>query len=486
MKQTSVRKNFAYNVLYQILAILIPLVTSPYLTRVIGASGLGEYTFTQSYAHYFVLFILLGVNNYGNREMARVQDNKNLASKTFSEIYAFQASLLVIVTAIYAISIILFVSDNEKLYWTQMLYVISAGFDINWCCCGLEKFRLIVVRNSVIKIISTVLIFLLVSSPEDILTYTFLLAGSTLVSQLVVWPFILKEIYLVKPNMPDVIKRIRPNLMLFLPVIAVSLYTIMDKLMLGLLGAKTEVAYYYYAINFIAIPETIITALGIVMLPRASKMLSSGKEEESFNMLARSMQFAMLFSIGSAFGLAAVSQEFIPWYYGVNFSRSALFTIALTPVIVFTSWNSVIRTQFVIPKGYDKIYLATVSSGAIVNLIFNILLIPRFQGLGAVIGTVIAQGIVCYVQYSFTKKEIKYEMFYKDTVAFLLIGVTMSLCIYVLPQLVTSIIIDVVIKVLIGVAIYGVLSLQYLMKIKNDFFIWNILLGIIERVKCSY
>ncbi len=483
MKQTSVKKNFIYNILYQILVIIVPFVTSPYLTRVIGAGGLGEYTFTQSYAHYFVLFILLGVNNYGNREMARVQDNKELASKTFSEIYAFQACLVVVVTTIYAISIAFFISDSKTLYWIQMLYVISAGFDINWCCFGLEKFKLTVIRNSIIKIASAALIFLLIHSPEDVWIYTALIAGSSLVSQLMVWPFILKEIRLIKPNKENVIKRIKPNLMLFLPVVAVSLYTIMDKLMLGFLGEKTEVAYYSYAGSFIEIPETIVVALGTVMLPRASKMLYSGKNEESSRMLEKSMQFVMLFSVGAAFGLAAVAQEFIPWYYGSNFARSAIFTAALSPVIVLTSWNSIIRTQFVIPKGHDRIYLATVSSGAVVNLILNMLLIPSFQGIGAVMGTVVAQAAVCVMQYFLTRKEVDFTKFYKDTVAFVVIGALMAVVVYILPQIVVSTIVDVIIKVIIGAAIYGALALLYLNRVKKDFFIWNTLLGMIKRTK---
>ena len=408
MKQTSIKKNFVYNVLYQILTIIIPLITSPYLTRVIGARGLGEYTFTQSYAHYFVLFILLGVNNYGNREIARVQDDKELASKTFSEIYAFQASLLIIVSIVYAISVYFFVPAPKTLYWIQILYVISAGFDINWCCFGLEKFKLTVIRNSIIKITFAMLIFLLIHTPEDIWIYTVLAAGSLLVSQIVVWPFILKEIHIIKPDKANVIKRIKPNLMLFLPVVAVSLYTIMDKLMLGILDAKTEVAFYSYAGSFIEIPETIILALSTVMLPRASKLLYDGKDKESFSLLKRSMQFAMLFSVGSAFGLTAISQELIPWYYGDAFERCALFAMALTPVIVLTSWNGIIRTQYVIPKGYDKIYLLTVSTGAIVNLVLNYVLIPRISGIGAVIGTVCAQASVCVVQFMLTRKEIQY------------------------------------------------------------------------------
>ena len=481
MKQSNIKKNFAYNILYQILIIILPLITSPYLTRVIGADGLGIYTFTQSYAHYFALFILLGVSNYGNREIAKARDVKEDASRVFWEIYSFQGGLLVLISAIYSISIFLFVKDNTDIYWLQLLYVLSAGFDINWCCFGLEKFKLTVIRNSIIKISTAVLIFLLIHTPADLWIYTALSAGAMLLSQLVVWPFIIKELGFCKVSWKGIISHIIPNLTLFLPVVAISLYTIMDKLMLGVLDVKTEVAFYTYAGRLIEVPEAVVIALTTVLLPRASNMIHKGKEKENLLLMTKSMQFTMLFCMGAAFGLAAVANLFIPWYYGLGFSRCTVFTIWLSPVIVLTSWNGIIRNQFVIPKGYDKVYLITVTAGAIVNLLLNYLLIPPLHGLGAVIGTDVAQITVCIVQYYLIRKEIDYSAFVKDTVAFFICGLLMAIAIVIFPTIGSNALANILLEIIIGIVIYALLTYIYLVKIQKDRVLFDSVIGMFKK-----
>lgn len=481
MKQTSLKKNFIYNILYQVLLIIVPLVTSPYLTRTVGADGLGVYSYTQAYAHYFVLLILMGLNNYGNREIAKVRDDRKRVSKTFFEIYSFQLFALLVISIIYVMTIVLVIKDNHLIYWIQFMYVISAGFDINWCCFGLEKFKLTVTRNSIIKIASAILIFVFVKRPEDLWLYTLIIAGTTLLSQMVVWPFILNEIDFFRPKLQNIIKHIRPNLLLFLPVIAVSFYTIMDKLMLGVLDTKTEVAYYTYAERIIQIPSSFITALGTVMLPRASHMMHNGQREQNLKLLSKSMQFAMLLSIGSTAGVVAISNILIPWYYGVSFSRCAIFTMLLAPVIAFTSWNTIIRTQYVIPMGLDKIYLATVSSGAVVNLILNYFLIKSMRGTGAVIATIFAQFTVCLVQYLLLRKKLDYKLFSFDTIAFIVCGCIMFVVVYLIPISKEYELVCILLKMLVGIALYGVLIMFYLVKMRKDYWLLDSLVGLIKK-----
>lgn len=477
LQQDSLKRNYIYNVLYQMLLIIVPLITSPYLTRVIGANGLGIYSFTQSYAHYFVLFIMLGLNNYGNREISKVRDDSEKTSKTFVEIYLLQFIMMLVIATIYCLLLLFTVKENKYIYWLQLLYVISAGFDINWCCFGLEKFKLTVIRNGIIKIISAILVLVFVNSANDLWIYTLIIAGSTFFSQIVIWPFIIKEIKFIKPTFKGVVSRIRPNLLLFLPVIAVSLYTIMDKLMLGIMCDKTEVGYYTYAERIIQIPLSFVTALGTVMLPRASNMIYKGKEEESKRLLFHSMQFIMLFSFGCMFGMMAIADELIPWYYGPTFLRCSIFTVWLSPVIALTSWNNVIRTQVVIPKGLDKIYLYTVTTGAVVNIIVNSMLIPKYQGTGAVVGTLMAEGSVCLVQYVLVRKYIELKKILFDILVFCVSGLIMAIVLSNIPFVLNIQILNIIIKCTIGMFIYCVLTLGYLIIIKKDYYLINSLMG---------
>lgn len=481
---SSLKKNFIYNELYQILAIIIPLITSPYVTRVVGADQLGLYSFTQSYANYFVLFVLLGVNNYGNREIAKARDDKSRVNKVFSEIYTLQVIMLIAVISVYFIATPFVAKENANIYWLQILTVFAAGVNINWCCFGLELFKLTVIRNSVIKVGSAILVFALVHRPEDLWIYTLILAGSMLLSQIVVWPFILKKLCFVKPTIHDVLKHVKPNLMLFLPVLAVSLYNIMDKLMLGIIDTNSEIAFYNYAGKLTEIPETFITALGTVMLPRAANMISNGKEKETKYLLRQSMQFVMCFSIGGAFGLCAIANDLVPWYYGSAFLRCALFTMWLSPVVVLTSWNNVIRTQFVIPKGLDKLYLITVSSGAIVNLILNLILIRIYHGIGAVIATLIAQTVVCLVQFILTRKYLDFKKYVSDSWAFLVAGTIMLIAVQLVSKSMPfRPLIKIILEVAVGVCIYGACNYIYLIKMKKDTGFVQALFGMLSRRK---
>lgn len=474
MKKSSLKKNFIYNILYQLLILIIPLITSPYLTRTIGAEGLGIYTVSQAFANYFTLFILLGLNNYGNREIAKCRDDRKLVSKTFWEIYLFQLFMLIIVSTLYIFIVCFFIHEDKLIYFLQFIYVISAGLDINWCCFGLEKFKLTVTRNAAIKIASAIFIFIYVKSSDDLWLYTVIMTVSLFVSQAILWPFVLKDIDFVKPLKKEILKHVKYNVILFLPVIAVSIYTVMDKLMIGMIDSKEEVAYYTYALRFIDIPQTVIIALSTVMLPRVSNMIATGHSEETYQLLEKTMKYMMFFTIGAAFIITSVSYELIPWYYGESFRRCALFAIWLSPYIVLGGWNGTIRSQFIIPNGYDYIYLITVSSGAVTNLILNAVLIPNYRGIGAVWATIAAQFMVCFMQYMLTKKFIDFSPFFKNILLFLVCGIVMMIALYLYPGY-GSPIIDSLIKVLIGLSVYSLLSIGYLYLVKKDSDILNLM-----------
>ena len=194
----SVKKNFTYNIVYQILILIIPLITAPYISRVIGAEGQGIYSYTYSIAQYFVLFAMLGLNNYGNRTIAKIRDDKEKLSKEFWSIYGLQIITTTIMLILY-ITYIIFWDSSYKLYNTiQLVYVFSAMFDINWFFFGMEKFKLTVIRNTIIKILSACSIFMFVKSKNDLVLYMLIMVGASLISQLSLWTFLRKYIFFVK------------------------------------------------------------------------------------------------------------------------------------------------------------------------------------------------------------------------------------------------------------------------------------------------
>lgn len=177
---SSIKKNLTYSVIYQILIIIIPFITTPYISRIVGKEGIGIYSYTYSIAHYFIIFAMLGLNNYGNRVVAKCRDDKEKLSKEFSSIYVFQVIMSILMIILYLIYI--FICDKKYLIFSilQVLYVVSTLFDINWLFFGLEKFKLTIIRNVIIKVVSTIFIFLFIKKSEDLIIYTFILSISSL------------------------------------------------------------------------------------------------------------------------------------------------------------------------------------------------------------------------------------------------------------------------------------------------------------------
>lgn len=458
---SNVRKNYIYNITYQLLIFLLPIFTAPYISRVIGAEKIGVYSYTYSIAQYFTLIALLGINNYGNRCIAQVKDNKEKLSKTFFSIYAIQFVMSLLTIVFYFGYLRLFVFENTTIALIQGLYVLSVLFDINWLFFGLEKFKTTVIRNAIVKIITFFAIFLFVKDQGDLWIYTLIMCLGFLISQIILWPFALKEVKRVNIKFTDVKKHIRPCLVLFIPVLAVSLYTIMDKIMLGKMSNMTEVGYYENAAKMVNVPFTLISSLGTVMLPRISNLISTGKDKKAKEYMFKSLKFVMFFAIPIWFGFICISKSFAPFFFGSEFSYSGTLMTYLSITIVIMSFANVIRTQYLIPNEKDKVFVVSVIIGAIVNLIFNIILIPIYNSLGAVFGTVAAELSVMLYQTIKVSHEIDLKEIYKDILMFLIKGLIMLIVISMLNLLPINKLVIMFMQVVLGAIIYMLLSMSY-------------------------
>lgn len=425
----SIKKNLIYNIFYQLLVILIPLITTPYISRVLGANKIGVYSYAYSIANYFVLFIMLGLNNYGNRTIASIRDDKFQRSKNFIGIYLMQLATGLAFNILYIIYCF-FISNDIAISLALGLYVFSGIFDINWFFFGMEKFKLTVIRNTIIKIITTVCIFLFVKSNKDILTYSIILSLGTLISQVVLWTYLPKYIQPVKINVDDILIHIKPNLCLFLTVIGVSLYKTMDKIMLGYMCPKQQLGFYESAEKIVNIPIAMVTSLGTVMLPRMTN-LKSKRDNKTFNKyMENSVLFAMLTSSVLCFGIMGVSKIFIPLFYGEGFETCIDLYLILLPSCLFLAFGNVIRTQFILPNKMDKIYIISAFIGALINLVLNLFLIPKFSAVGAAIGTLFAEASVCIYQMVKVKKYLPIKKYLKKSFIFIIIGIVMFLTLF--------------------------------------------------------
>lgn len=429
---------------------------------------MGIFSYTQSIANYFVLLAMLGVKNYGNRSIAMVRDNKNEISRTFWSIYTLQLTTSILMTVAYYLYILTFLRKHTIVAIIQILYIIAASVDITWFFFGLEEFKVTITRNIIIKLVTTFCIFIFVKTQDDLMLYTLIMASGTLLGQLSVWPFLKKRIHFVRPTFRDVVSHIRPNLVLFIPVIAVSLYKIMDKIMLGLMSNMVEVGLYQNAEKIINIPILLIITLGTVMLPRISNLVAKGDTKASLYYIEKSMLFVAFMGIASAFGIAGIGPIFAPVFFGEEFRKCGELLVWLSPTIIFISWANVIRTQYLIPNKKDGIYIMSVFAGAIINVTINAILIGKYGALGAVIGTVAAEFSVAIFQTIAVKDKLDFLLYLRNGLIFVPIGTLMFVVVRFIGYLFGRSIFTLLLQIVVGAGIYLLLSVFYFIKKKES------------------
>ena len=461
----SLQKNFLYNVLYQILLVILPLITAPYISRTLGATAVGVYSYTYSVAYYFLLIAMLGIGNHGNRSIAAVRDDRKKLNKTFSSIYSLQVITFSIAILAYAIYLVLFVKDNRLIVLLQLIYVTSGLFDIGWLFFGLEQFKLTVARNTLIKISTVVLMF--VHKPSDLWKYTLIMSAGTLFSQAYLWLYVKKYVSFEKCSVKEITSNIKPVLILFIPVLAYSIYKVMDKIMLGNMSSYDQVGFYNNAEKIINIPMGIITALGTVMLPRMSNIVANGDKKRVDDYIRISAKLVTLLSSAIAFGLMGVSSVLAPVFFGDEFIACGEIIRLLSVTVFFIAWANVIRTQYLIPNKRDSIYLTSTMVGAILNLIINWMLIPKYQANGAAFGTIVAEFSVMLVQMVAVKNELPMRKYIMSYSPILIIGLIMAVLVDRIGIKLGVSVSTLAIQILAGGFFFCIATIAYL-RISND------------------
>ncbi len=467
----SIKKNYLYQVMYEILAILIPLITAPYITRVLGANQLGVFSYTQSVASLFLSVARLGVVNHGSRSIAAVQNDKEKRSMVFVSIFCVQFFFSLFVTVIYVIYVLLFLQEYRIIAMLQTLWVATAMVDISWAFMGMENFKVTVLRGISIKVISLVMIFIFVRNPAELWIYTLIVAGSAISGNLVLWMSKKKYFRRVIPDKKDIFAQIKPMFILFIPTIAVTIYTMMDKIMLGRISGTIYVSYYEYSSKLVSIPMGFITSFGAVMIPRMSALANAGISENQKNdTICKSLVFVMFLGVAFSFGLASISDVLIPIYYGAAFFPCVILLKIVAIKLPAMAWANVIRTQVLIPEHKDKEYIISLFIGAAVNLLLNLYFISKYQAVGAAIATVIAEIAVCMVQSMFfsNKKVLVKPILY--SIGYLLIGVGMYAVVQNVGKYLMSPLWNLAIEVIVGSIFYlilgGLFTLFIVLKIK--------------------
>ncbi len=451
------KKNFIMNVSYQFLCICLPFIVTPYVSRVFGAEGIGVFSYNMTVASYFGLFIILGLNNYGNREVAMNRGDMNRLSGLFINIYMMQVLAGILVLSVYGGYCVSIAKTTISCVFG--VYLLSYLFDINWFFFGMEEFKITVIRNTIIKLVTTVLTLTLVREEDDLIIYVMITVVSYLLTQLSIWPFLKGRIRLVKPGWKEIKRHIAPNLILFIPVLGVSLYNMMDKVMIGLISSSVEVGYYESADKLKAIPIMFVTALGTVALPRISYLNARAEESEIERVFSNSVTLIDFVMTSICFGMMAVCSEFVPVFFGEGFERSINILYLLLPSCFFIGIENIMKTQFLIPKKKDSIYIQSIFIGAGLNLVMNIFMIPKLGAVGASIATLFTEIVVCGYQVIRISPDIPVMKYVIKDGYMYIIGMFMFLAVKWIHFPVASELLNIMLRILLGGFIYIVLFL---------------------------
>ncbi len=474
----SIAKNYIYNLTYQILIVILPLITTPYISRVLGAENIGIYSYTISITTYFILLGSLGIAMYGQREIAYLQENKEQYTKTFWEIVIVRFITMAISMITFYFT---FVQGNQyQVYYAILLLeLFSNCIDISWFFQGLEDFKKTVIRNIVVKLISIICIFVFVKSGNDLAKYIWIYVLSILVGNASLWAYLPKFLKKVKIKELNIVRHIKPTIGLFIPQIATKIYTVLDKVMIGsIITNKAEVGYYEQSQNIVKMLLTIVTSLGTVMVSRMANTFINGEKEKLLEYMKRSFNFVYLLAFPIMFGVIAVSKYFVPIFFGDGYEKVSVLMNIISPILLAIGLSNVIGTQYLLQTKRQKEFTASVVAGAIINFTINMLLIKKYASIGASIGTVIAETFVTIIQFIFVRKEIDTVDIIKLSIKYLISSLIMfAVCVFI-GIVMGKGMLCVALQIVIGVLVYGVCLL-----VLKDEFVYSIIYKMKEKLK---
>ncbi|MGI5895430.1 MAG: flippase [Oscillospiraceae bacterium] len=448
----SIVKNYIYNVSYQILLILIPLITTPYVSRVLGSDNVGIFNYTQSVVNYFILFGCIGLNMYGQREIAYCQNNPQKRSRVFWELVLLRLITVSLSLLVYYFGIAAH-SPYQEYYLIFLVEIVAAVFDISWFFQGLENFKMVAIRNFIIKLSGVALIFLFVKTKEQLDIYIWCYAATVFLGNLSLWIGLPKLLVKGGFSFSEMLRHLWPALGMFVPQIAISVYTQLDKTMLGLLSTNSQVGYYSQAEKMSKLTLAIVTSLGGVMLSRIANTYEEKNKEKIQSYLANSFRFTFFLAIPIMFGIIGISNDFVPWFFGEGWDEVSVLMNWISPIVVLIGLSSLISKQYLIPTKKVKYYTASVVVGACINVCFNFLLIPSLGAKGASFATLLAEGGVTALQLWFVRREISLSVFRYSVKNFICGGVMLA-AIWGVSILLPSTIWATFIEITVGVVVY--------------------------------
>lgn len=447
-------KNYLYNASYQILNLLIPLITVPYISRVLGAHDVGINEYTNSWVTFFYLMGQMGITLYGNREVAYHRDDLYERSRTFWGVEALQLLTVSASLIAYLAAVFLFSTTFKQYFLLQGIWIIATGLDVSWYFMGLENFKVTVVRNTFVRLISIVLIFTIIKDTNDLGKYIAILGGTQLVGNLTLWPYLKDNVVWVKVSKWHPFQHFYPALLLFIPTITTQVYLVLNRLMLGRMSTQVALGNFGQADKIVKFVLAIVTATGTVMLPHVANKFAKGDVKGVRDSLYSSFNFVSAISVPMMFGLMAISAKFAPWFLGADFELAGRIMFLEAPIIVLIAWSNVTGTQYLMPVNRVKEYTTSVTVGAVSNIVFNLFLIEGWGANGAAVATVLSEFLVSATQIVMIRGTIRRRKLFQEQWKYFLCGFLMYLVVNRICLVINMTVANLCLEVGVGMIVY--------------------------------
>ncbi|WP_088188406.1 flippase [Desulfosporosinus sp. FKA] len=457
----SLAKNSVYNVVYKLLNVLFPLLTATYVARVLLAAGVGKVSYAQNIVAYFTAIAALGIPNYGTKEIAMVRENKNKINKLFTELFLINfISTLVCTIAYYTmIFSVNYFQENIQLYIVVGFAIILNVINVDWFYQGIEEYAYIALRSFGVKLVSLFCIFMFIRTPEDISIYATIyclgIGGNN----------IFNIINLKKHNVRfsiaaiSVKRHLKPIFILLASVMAVGIYTMLDTTMIGIMCQDTNVGYYTNAMRLVKILISVVTAIGGVLLPRLSYYHSQGMNDECSKVVSKVFSIMLFLFLPCEIGLFLVAGQVMPLLFGESFAPGVM-TLRLASLLIGTlGFSNLFGTQVLLTFGAEKKLLIATITGAVTNIVLNLILIPKLAQNGAVIASVISETLVTVVAVIFSSKYIKIYLNRKLIISLILASIGLATSVLCIQSVVSNVIVKLSLSVVMGASVYMLINI---------------------------
>lgn len=405
MTANGILKNYFYNVIYQILVIIIPLITTPYISRVLGVENVGIYSYVSTVSTYFITISQLGLNLYSRRQISYIRGDRKNTSNTFMQLMLIRFTAFGIGMILY----LLLILKNRRYtvyYQIFIMYILAGAIDITWFFQAFEEFKIITLRNCFIKIINVISIFIFVRAQNDLWKYMIIFCLGELVSQAVMWTGIKKKIDFKGFEKDGIFDHFRGAVIMFLPQIITTVYTLADKLILGILSTETQVGLYSQSEKIVKLSLALIGSMGTVAMPQIANCFANGEEYQIRETLSKNLRFVFFLAFPIIFGLYGIADSFTICFFGPGYEAVSYLMVIISPIILLIGLSDLYGMQYLVPTGHMREYTMAAAAGAAANVILNLILVGKYAAVGVSIATVASELVVAGIMRYYAGKYI--------------------------------------------------------------------------------